>query len=474
MSDKEVISALRQQNQQLTEMVLHQVEQINQLKAEIEKLTKKIAKLTKNSSNSSKPPSSDEFTKPGGNSRKGNKGRKRRRGGQEGHKKNNQKMFPQQDVDKFVPCEIPQEEIDEKGLQPLDEYEIFQQVELKDKPFIVTQYNRQKYRDRDGKIVVAPLPIPVMRTGYFGNNLQALVGLLKGAMSSSYSQIQELLQSMNIPCSRGYLSKICTEKISDSLEEPYHQAIWALRSEKALGSDESGLKNNGDRHWVWCFRSVLYTVFHINKRRSTQILIDILGSAFVGVLMVDYFSSNKSFIKKSSALAQYCWAHLIRDIKYISDTYSGKTHRWAEELLDICKKMFQTLHRKHQLTQNGYLRTMHRWRRAFIKKVRKPPDTNEGRNIAARFKGPLAENYFRFIDMDSVHPTNNLTEQRMRHVAIDRRVTQGTRSKKGQRWCERIWSVIASCRQQGRSPYEYLKSALNAYVHGDTVPGFAK
>ena len=473
MSDKEVISALHYQNQQLTNMVLQLSEQLDQLQAENKRLNDKIAKLTKNSSNSSKPPSSDEFTKPPGIGKRSG-GRKRKKGGQKGHGKHTQKMFPVEEVDKFIPCEIPQEEIDRRQLQPLDEYETFQQVELKDKPFFVTQYDRRKYRTRDGSIVLASLPIPVMRTGYFGNNLQALVGLLKGAMSSTYSQIQELLQSMGIPCSRGYLSKICTEKISDSLQEPYDQAISELRNEETLGSDESGFKNNGLRHWAWCLRATLYTVFHINRRRSTQILIDILGPAFAGVLMVDYFSSNKSFIKRSSALAQYCWAHLIRDIKYISDTYSGKTHRWAEALLDICKKMFHTLHRKHQLTPDGYLRSMYRWRDAFVRKVRRPPDAKEAQNIAVRFKGSPAEDYFRFIDTFGVEPTNNLTEQRMRHVAMDRRVTQGTRSEKGQRWCERIWSVVASCRQQGRSPYEYLKSALTAYVNGDPVPGFAK
>ena len=45
-------------------------------------------------------------------------------------------------------------------------------------------------------------------------------------------------------------------------------------------------------------------------------------------------------------------------------------------------------------------------------------------------------------------------------MVIDRRITQGTRSQRGDRWCERIWTVMATCGQQGRSVFEYLESAV--------------
>jgi len=57
------------------------------------------------------------------------------------------------------------------------------------------------------------------------------------------------------------------------------------------------------------------------------------------------------------------------------------------------------------------------------------------------------EAYFRFITTPGIDPTNNLAEQAIRFVVIDRHITQGTRSEKGRRWCERIWTVIATCAQ---------------------------
>ena len=69
-----------------------------------------------------------------------------------------------------------------------------------------------------------------------------------------------------------------------------------------------------------------------------------------------------------------------------------------------------------------------------------------------------------------VEPTNNLAEQAIRFVVIDRLITQGTRSERGNRWCERIWTVIATCTQQGRSVFEYLEAAVGALFAGTDPP----
>ena len=55
-------------------------------------------------------------------------------------------------------------------------------------------------------------------------------------------------------------------------------------------------------------------------------------------------------------------------------------------------------------------------------------------------------------------------------MVIDRHITQGTRSEAGRRWCERIWSVIATCTQPGRSVFDYLEAAVRAYFGGAAAP----
>ena len=69
-----------------------------------------------------------------------------------------------------------------------------------------------------------------------------------------------------------------------------------------------------------------------------------------------------------------------------------------------------------------------------------------------------------------MEPTNNLTEQAIRHVVIDRRVPQGTRGDDGMRWCERAWSVLATCAQQGRRAFQFFHDALLAQFTTQPAP----
>ena len=56
----------------------------------------------------------------------------------------------------------------------------------------------------------------------------------------------------------------------------------------------------------------------------------------------------------------------------------------------------------------------------------------------------MSQDYFRFMFAAGVEPTNNHSEQQVRHCVIDRRITQGTRSESGQRYHERMWTAIAT------------------------------
>src|SRR5262249_13586141 len=97
------------------------------------------------------------------------------------------------------------------------------------------------------------------------------------------------------------------------------------------------------------------------------------------------------------------------------------------------------------------------------------PTTRAAANLAKRLEAHGAS-YFRFITEPMIEPTNNLAEQAIRSVVIDRRITQGTRGQRGDRWWGRIWTVMATCGQQGRSVFAYLEAAVTAWFHGEEAP----
>jgi transposase len=117
---------------------------------------------------------------------------------------------------------------------------------------------------------------------------------------------------------------------------------------------------------------------------------------------------------------------------------------------------------------------MHRIQRGFLKVVRHVPSRAEAQTLAERFRGRQADNYFRFLTTPGIEPTNNQTEQAIRHIVIDRHITQGTRGKRGQRWCERVWTMIATCRQQSRRVFEFFCNALNAHFQQEAAPSLLR
>ena len=102
-----------------------------------------------------------------------------------------------------------------------------------------------------------------------------------------------------------------------------------------------------------------------------------------------------------------------------------------------------------------------------MRKVRRSPDHSEAVNIKNRFVDGIEKCYFLFLEHEGVSPTNNLSEQAIRFVVIDRRITQGTRSWAGMRWCERAWTVVATCARHKRSVYDFFVDALRA-TYADT------
>jgi len=93
-----------------------------------------------------------------------------------------------------------------------------------------------------------------------------------------------------------------------------------------------------------------------------------------------------------------------------------------------------------KLSPARFARVLERQRKVIVHAATHPPWTKDARTMAERFRRH-GEALFRFITTPGVEPTNDLAEQVLRFVVIDRRITQGTRGEAGRQWCERIWTV---------------------------------
>src|SRR5581483_2970762 len=174
----------------------------------------------------------------------------------------------------------------------------------------------------------APLPAVIEQGGLVGPRLTALIAYLKGACHASFSTIRKFLRDVvRLTISRGQLAKI-VGKVSQALDAPYQELLDQLPSESRLHSDETGHKERGERWWTWCFRAGLYTLFKIDPTRSADVLLEVLGDEFNGVLHCDYFSAYRRYQRECDAVLQFCLAHLIRDVKFLTTLPDARTRAY--------------------------------------------------------------------------------------------------------------------------------------------------
>lgn len=472
-TENELLRVIRRLNSKI-EALEHRVAELGGKVKEKDKrishLEAELAKARKNSSTSSKPPSSD-IVKPT-RKQKNPDGSKRKKGAQPGHPKHKRPPFPAEQVDDShdytlsccPDCGGPVELTE-------DDPRVIQQVELERKLVRIEENRGFVYWcPTCERKHCAPLPLEVEKGGLVGPRLTAVIAYLKGVCHASFSTIRKYLRDvLGVKICRGQLSRI-VQKVSKALEDAYNELLEQLPSQERLNVDETGHRENGQRFWTWCFRAEAFVFFKISGSRGSDVLFETLGREFDGVLGCDYFSAYRKYMKDCHILVQFCLAHLIRDIKYLTTLRSPATVAYGTRLREGMRELFTLFHSADQLSPGLFKTLLERQREKIISMaVENVPRRQEAQNLAERFR-KHGEAYFEFVTTPGIDPTNNTVEQALRFVVIDRVVTQGTRSERGREWCERIWTVIATCAQQGRSAFAYICEAVEAYFSGQPCP----
>jgi transposase len=459
---------LQTENAELKKRNAELAEQNRKLQKALNDALTALACARKTSGTSSKPPSSDIVkarAKEDGRTQS-----KRKIGAQPGHARHARAPFPPEQVDAVQDYTLNACPDCGGALRQVGVETVIQQAELVDKPVRITEHRAWGCQcEQCGAKHVASFPAAVEQSGLCGPRLTTLAGYLKGACHASYTTAQKFFgEVLRLSVSRGYLAKIILQKNSRALAQVHARLLARLPFQSRLNVDETGHKQNGKLLQTWCFHAPRFTLFRVGLGRGSEVLRDTLGEFFTGILTCDYFSAYQKFSRDWDADLSFCWAHLTRDVRFLTTLPDARTRGYGERLLGSIEEMFQCLHtRQPRLARQGAL-LQHRAQIEGLA-LRRVPGTAEAWNLARRFEDHANE-YFRFITVPRVEPTNNAVERDERFVVIDRHITQGTRSESGNRWCERIWTVTATCARQGRSVLDFLYRALTASFDDRPAP----
>ena len=398
---------------------------IESLQKEINDLEIKIARLSKTPLNSSKRPSADDITK----SKKEKGGEKRRIGGQPGHSRHEREPFSEEEIDKFHSYTLPLcPECNSEVIITKGPPRIIQQIELFEAPIIKEEHRSYPaWCEKCQKTHYMPFPPEIVREGLFKERLTALVAYMKYVNHASYSTIKKFIRDvLGEKVSSGYLRKII-QKVSMSLEDPYNELLNRLPLETTVNVDETGHKENGDKFWTWVFKAELYVLFRIDKSRGSKVLLDVLGKEFNGVLGCDYFSAYRKYMKDFNISIQFCIAHLIRDIRFLTTLPDTETKAYGERLLNEIRNLFKTIHEHDTMTQHDFVNALEEAKKRIITSALNDvpgrldkngkEEKREAQNMAKRFRS-FGKAYFEFITTPGIGPTNNAAEQAIRFIVM--------------------------------------------------------
>lgn len=430
------------------------------LKLALEEIADLKEKLNLNSKNSSKPPSSDQ---KGNTSNQTRIKRKSRKG-------TSRTAFPPERVDKQVDCirencpHCGSDSIICTGIP-----EAFQQAELPKVRAFVTEYLLHKYRCRGcGKQSIASLPSGVPDSA-FGPRLMGLLATLTGVLHIAKREAIQLIKDLyDVDISLGSVSNI-EERVSNALDPVYfkiHQFV--IEGGYCKHFDETTWRDSGKRCYAWVASCSMAAFFKLHPRRSRDAFEELIG---VKTNLYAAVTDRYPVYSKIGKFHQYCLAHLIRDFRRYAER-DGPDKEIGEALTHEFAKVCG-IHKSYRQGEESLKKRNMRIgrRKSQVKFWLEDGFANGGDKLSGLCERLLDhfDHLFAFIKIDGMEPTNNLAERDLRKLVIWRKKSFGTRSKRGQKFTERITSVAETVKRHGKNTLKFIQEAVENFF-GEKPP----
>ena len=406
-------------------------------------------RYSKDSHNSSKPPSSDGYKKRPIVNQRTKTGKSI--GGQAGHKSNSKPFHQHPDkVYYHLPsgCDCGVEHWEEKTI------ETFQIVDLPSIKGYVTEHRKIKYKCNNcGKEFSGDPPESKGNKIQYGTKLRSLAAYLNQYQLIPYQRLKEMFHDLlSIDLSVGSLVNFVKET-GEGLTAFENHVKECLKSSKVLHSDETGIRVRGKTNWIHVVSNKRYTYLHANRSRGRQAIeqMDILPD-FSGVLVHDRF---RSYFGDWNFRHSLCNAHILRELIYFEEQGDKP---WASEIKKLLLKAKEKKDSgleisKHYITRVG--NTYRKIVRDELKKEKhkkKPVKSKGGWKKSEEHNFLIALNKYwaeilLFIKEENVPFDNNQAERDFRMVKAKQKLSGCFRSTSGVEYFAITRSYLSTLRK---------------------------
>lgn len=311
---------------------------------------------------------------------------------------------------------------------------------------INTQYIiHGRYCKNCGRIV-EPDVNDALPNARFSLKLMLFIMLMKIGIRIPSNKITEFFGILGLEISDGEVYNILN-RLKEAFGNYYETLVKRMQEAATKHIDETSWRINGQNNWLWIFVNKEVALYVVEKQRSSEVPIEVLGNQKDKFVTTDRHSAYNVLVEKTGCLQQVCWTHLIRNSKDLSEHY--------REAKYIHKRM-KYIYRKAKERKTSKEKLLH-WIDLFASRAYTSKEV-------FRFVKSICRNHredlFRFVDNPEINPSNNLAEQWLRPAVVIRKVSGGSRSENGAETTAKLLSVMQTIKMQEGNIIENMANLL--------------
>jgi transposase len=429
--------------------------QVQALTAQVQTLTARVAELEaklgappKTPDNSSVPPSQvKKANRDGKAKRKGpRKGSLGRKGGGRALAENPDETVLARPLC-CAHCRAALDEADQTLAARYDKVEV-----PKVKP-VVTRVERYAGHCRCcGETTLAPVPEGLEPGTPFSLNIVALAIYLRVTHAISYRRLTRLmLELFGLVISEGALDA-AFRRAMPCFDAEVGAILARLRRARVIGSDETGVRIDGQNAWNWVFQNDEVVIHVIRHSRAASVVHEVLDGHRPVIWVSDLYGAQQGHAEEW----QICLAHQLRDCQFAID---AGDQIFAPRMKMLLLRAFVLARRRHRLAESTRRSYRQRMERELDAVMALRPVTRDGLRLRKRY-GKVRSHLFTFLDHPEIGADNNGPERELRPIATYRKVTGGFRSVWGANWYAAVRSVIGTAARPGIDAYQAIKMIL--------------
>jgi len=286
----------------------------------------------------------------------------------------------------------------------------------------------------------------------YGSNIEALVGYFHARQYLPFARMKETFSDVfNIPISEGGIH--CLLNRFAAKTTPVYQLIKEQVSNSAvIGADETGVKVNGNKHWIWTWQTPNATYITHSDTRGRRAIEKEFPEGFTQSVLVS--DGWRPQLATPALHHQECLPHLLRRLNYLNERYSN--HPWSTKFQEL---LYQALSlKKHQeFESEKYNRKRGVIIQEFENLLEQPPD-KEFKELYTFYKRMDREqqNLFVFLYIKDVPADNNASERAIRNIKVKQKISGQFKTVTAAENFAKIRSVIDTTIKNGMNVLQAL------------------